>query len=657
MPRSNALKKDRLHLKGSHGAKTSGHQVDYGTYTHEGDTYTPWITKLNKHAGKEGGEASLLEVGFSAVASLFIKPGLTPRANIVIEERGEHSKVVGVASENFNASIKQQMDAGIPCYSFDANAWQYKSIVADITPAEIVAERDKLKGKTAGAEEMSNGSVEIRLQLEKSKAGVNFLDHMPKDFFAELMERHNRGEVMVDMESLASIFTASYVLEEDDLHKGNIGFYVTDVADQGGCVKKKFNFFKIDHDLMFAESIMSQKDMRVANLFYTQDSFNITTRDLDGFPDLRDSGNHYWPTKKRLMTSGNKAYDGSEIQAFAQLRSNPSFMDAKWKYFLKSAVMPSDLIDQSLTAHLDPKEYLDKINMIRNSVGARMAQLRNRMLESKPFKDYLAEKGEGVFAEIKEEVEHYIDGAGIDQAQRQELIRQLQNNFNMMKRCAANEGLSSIQKSILLDSYAFSLARKPTEKDINVAMDCFGLHIEENKREAFKFACIAQDLISKSDHPTDFSEQSVALDQFKKDYLNPKGIKTFKEFEDAANKIRASNLPLKQQKNEILAVLKQSQLPIDELHALKKDLKKDEPDSPSLKFIAQLRSELWIVRLAKKIVGVVVGASAKQTETSSLMIHEIDAQIKQQRSDEQRQFKARLQDTRDADGPVVSKKP
>lgn len=184
------------------------------------------------------------------------------------------------------------------------------------------------------------------------------------------MKKHKKGDLVIDMESLASILTASYALEEDDLHKGNIGFYVTETQDQKGKVKKQFNFFKIDHDLMLISSIMSQKDMRIANIFYDKDSFKISKRDLDGFPDLKDSGNHYWPTQKRLISTGDKAYSNEkERKTFANLKTDKAFIDAKWKYFLKSAIMPIELIEKSLSSSLDAKKEIDKINMVKKLLG------------------------------------------------------------------------------------------------------------------------------------------------------------------------------------------------------------------------------------------------------------------------------------------------
>lgn len=86
------------------GSKTWGHEVDFETFTEVDGKYTPWITKLNKHQGTKGQETSSLEVAFSDVALLFIKPGLTPPARIV---KNDQKEVVGVASENFSVQIKK----------------------------------------------------------------------------------------------------------------------------------------------------------------------------------------------------------------------------------------------------------------------------------------------------------------------------------------------------------------------------------------------------------------------------------------------------------------------------------------------------------------------------------------------------------------------
>ena len=112
----------------------------------------------------------------------------------------------------------------------------------------------------------------------------------------------------------------------------------------------------------------------------------------------------------------------------------------------------------------------------------------------------------------------------------------------------------------------------------------------------------------------------------KEAYFSPHKVKTLEDFINVADQIRAVDLPLKHQKNELLAVLKGSQLDLDSLHELRKQLLKPMPDSKSLYFINQLRSEWWIIRMIR-------GTYAdtrhlfKKTETSRSMLEEIDSQI------------------------------
>lgn len=81
-------------------------------------------------------------------------------------------------------------------------------------------------------------------------------------------------------------------------------------------------------------------------------------------------------------TSGHEVDFGTftkeEREAFAGLKNDEAFKDAKWKYFLKAAILPIEQVEKSLTAHLDPKTDADKINMIKNSMWNRMGQLKQK---------------------------------------------------------------------------------------------------------------------------------------------------------------------------------------------------------------------------------------------------------------------------------------
>ena len=87
-----------------------------------------------------------------------------------------------------------------------------------------------------------------------------FFDKLPQGFFGQLLKAEKNDVLVIDYASMASILASSYTLEEDDLHKGNFGFYL--VQKDG---KPQVVFFKIDHDLMFADSIMSFNSSRSAH--------------------------------------------------------------------------------------------------------------------------------------------------------------------------------------------------------------------------------------------------------------------------------------------------------------------------------------------------------------------------------------------------------
>lgn len=619
----NVLRRYHIHLKTDQGQKSTGHTIDTKSFSIHQSKYIPWITKYNKRVGQAGVEASLLEASFSELARLFIKPDCTPCVKVVLDEQ---EKVIGIASENINFYIRELIHRGQLCYKFDPNNWVYDPILLTNSSKEsIKQEYLELQAKYPD-ENLSMLVVHERLQLKEAQQAVFFLDKMPQNFFATLMKKYREGEIEIDMDSLASILTASYVLEEDDLHKGNIGFYVTDGKDTG---KKEFRFFKIDHDLMFNESIMSKRDMRLANLFYNQDSFKFTVQDLEGFPDLQHSGNHYWPTKKRLLVHGKKAYTyEAERKAFASLKDDQAFKDAKWKYFLKYSLMPTALIEQSLQVHLDLDDDLDKLSMVRNAACSRIEQLKHILLTSSEFLAYVKSRATSdVKKAIVQEISEYLKHFNMPEREQYRLLKQMEVTFDIFVKYAQSDKHSTLGKSILLDCYEFSPHHKPTDEDISYAKDKFRLYqINHDLINAFKYACIVSDLTKNS--------EDKDIEQFKENYLMANSITNLDDFNDVADKIRQSSLPLKQQKNELLGVLKKANLSKEALSQLKAELKKKEPTAPSLKFIHQLRNDLWFIR---KVFG-----TYGKTTTSRLMMSEIDRQLKQSLIQTSKLFKDKL---------------
>lgn len=111
-----------------------------------------------------------------------------------------------------------------------------------------------------------------------------------------MVQAEQENKLTIDYASLATLFATSYTLEEDDLHKGNFGFYIVEKDN-----KPQVVFFKIDHDLMFAESIMSFHNSRPSHWLRGEDAFDIQIEDLLTFPKITHSANSYWPTKSSFI--------------------------------------------------------------------------------------------------------------------------------------------------------------------------------------------------------------------------------------------------------------------------------------------------------------------------------------------------------------------
>ena len=637
--------KQDLHM-GQGSAFSPTRKVDRRTFTIETVKkdnqdqyiYTPWITKLNKNLPWCVGNPlySRMENAFAGLAfDLFIRRGFTPQSKLV---RDKENKVFGIASEDISVQIKKLREERTQCYAFQPKNWEFEPITGVLieTPEDEIERRKILESRCTPEERaipaFMDAVMNAELELKKDREGKKFLDEMPKNFFPSLLERHEAGDVEIDMESLASILAASYTLEEDDLHKGNMGFYVTDakdengnlVKDKNGVYKKKFTFFKIDHDMMFMDSIMSRnRQARPNNWLYgmfDKDTFKITATDLDRFPDIKDSKNHFWPARH---TKTAKGYSGKEAQAFANLKNYPAFQNAKWNEFLKYSLMPNELVKNSLVMHLDSQEDKDKIAMIGNTVAARMKELTRALLGSKEFSHYLQTPA-GIAGKevIKKEIEAFMKTADMAPADQKRILEDIDSRFNSFITSTESMKTTNLTKTIELDCYDFSTNDEPTSQEIDCAIRIYTEYRNESDMEnAFKYACITLDLVEKSGI-SGMEKQVKELKKVKNEYLKPELINTYEDFTAAANRLRTSDLPLKQQKNEILDVLKLAKLklPHQELQKIKEQLEMREPTDQSLKFIKQLRSEVWIVRLIFKLYN--------RTETSSNMLTVINAQLK-----------------------------
>ena len=194
MPHSYALNNIQGITKKS-GSKKTGHVVHSAYYQTKAGTMLPIFYKENKH-GKA--QASLNEVAISELARLFMRPHSTPPYHLVT---GDDGGITGVACHNICLSIAQRVDL---------KNTQFMTV--------------KAKGKAYAYHQST------KVITDAEKIPYKFLNELPQGYFAHLMQDRKAGKLDIDMDSLANILVGKYTLEEDDLHKQNIGFYLTQKA-------------------------------------------------------------------------------------------------------------------------------------------------------------------------------------------------------------------------------------------------------------------------------------------------------------------------------------------------------------------------------------------------------------------------------------------
>lgn len=336
--------------------------IDLGKESHAGHTIYRYakhkrtgksvhiIAKQNK---RNRPFASQLETAFSQIANLLLTPQLSSEQKLIIDET---SRIWGTAVEDI-------------CYAIHSREKQRQSYCR-----------------------LSSLSLDYQLEevyVNNAEAIPSyFFDTLPQGFFARLLNNKN---IEIDYSSLANVMTTSYTLEEDDLHKANFGFYI--VSHPG---KKEVKFFKIDHDLMFIDSIMSFCSTRFFHWMQAENAFDITKNDLLNFPILTDSSNAYWPTKKSKTRHPNQEKEylsDEEVKAFMSLAQNEAFNKAKWIAFYKQIVMPVCAMEESLKDCFDANKPEDcaKSALVLHAMIGRQARLKAVLLSLPEFRDFISQ--------------------------------------------------------------------------------------------------------------------------------------------------------------------------------------------------------------------------------------------------------------------------
>lgn len=554
---------------------------------------------------------SRLEIAFSQLARLFMSDDTTPDQKLVVDDS---INVVGLVIQHLCYVIEQNEGLSQPFYSLKYSRQDFSFKKKNVKVAE--------------------------------KIPLYFLDKLPHEFFNNLLDAEQLNILSIDYSSLASIFAASYTLEEDDLHKGNFGFYL--VENEG---KPRVVFFKIDHDLMFADSIMSFYCSRPSHWSNGDNAFDITAYDLLNFPNIKDSLNSYWPTKISFFPNpwGNKEYQNEEeVNAFAQLKDNPEFNKAKWMSFYKHILVPTELIERSLSDCLDVNNAYERaqIALITQATVARQAQLRAVLFSLKEFRNFVTNltKEEKNFL-LKEVLHSYTAD------DRNQLVAQVETTlFNQQKLCQLNnidEKDTPLHIAIKMGDYRYE---ETIEK--------YGHLINTKNNQGLTPLDLAVQMMHSADPPVadprkdlrftmrhlleHGAKQSKAFKSFNSiehietyrfhtSYLDRTvQAKSYNQFKDILRDIGEDHrFCLKYKKNLAIECISKytkenrsnpnyQQL----LLQLKRDVNGQSKSSQGngLQYIRQLRSRLWIIRLIRGLFG----WTSTQGEINSIIDSELE---------------------------------
>ncbi|KTD02809.1 Dot/Icm T4SS effector AnkK/LegA5 [Fluoribacter gormanii] len=571
----------------------SGHEAYLkAVYTPANREKPPYriIYKKNKYGRSE---FSRLEVMFSQLARLFLFSDLTPSNNLVVDD---DKNILGLAVQHL-------------CY--------------------VIANKERFEHDFYTLNDPNTGCASTPLRPnDPTQIPIYFLDKLPQGFFARIVEAEMDGDLTIDYESLASILATSYTLEEDDLHKGNYGFYL---VERNG--KPQVVFFKIDHDLMFVDSIMGFHTRRPFHLMHGAHAFDITVNDLKSLTCLTNSSNSYWPTKFSYIANpfDNKEYHNyADINAFSLLSHNSQFINAKWKSFYKHILIPNELIAQTLQdcAQMENASDRAEVALMTQTTIARLARLRAALFSINDFRNYVCKLDKEQTRVLLKEIipPHLVTEV---------LVNKVRESFRQYEKlCNAaggfEQGDTPLHTAIRLGEYRYEETLSMFGEFINVKnkagktpLDLVTERVRAGAIDAHDVQnngiLIIQHLIKNGADITRKYRDSgvmplVKAYTFKNPYLE--GIKpnmSYRSFKRILRDIGEDHrFCLKFQKNLALECVKRfievnKNHPNFEnrLHQLGDDINgySSEEESAGVKYIRQLRSKLWIIRQLRGLYG------------------------------------------------------
>lgn len=571
--------------------------ITLGTPSHSGHEaylgaeYRPTKQKIVYKKNKYGiASFSRLEVSFSQLAKLFLSPDLTPAQRLVEDHE---NNVVGVAVQHLCYVVENKEGLEHAFYTLNNPRFNCQTTKHQLT--------------------------------DVAKVPIYFLDKLPQGFYAKLVRAEKKNQLTIDYNSLASILVTCYTMEEDDLHKGNFGFYLVEKKGKPHVV-----FFKIDHDLMFVDSIMGFHTRRPYHLFHGPSAFDIIAEDLITFPNLKYSANSYWPTKFGYVANpfDNKEYHNfAEIAAFGRLATNSQFVRAKWNTFFKHILIPRALIESTLRDCADIKNPMDRahIALMTQTMVTRLAHLRAVLFSIKEFREFVLSLNDDENEELIREI---IPTDDLLEPQIKQALSQFHTLCNghgledgdTPLHVAIRLGEYRYEESIRMFGHFINVKNKEGKTPLDIALEqsnAFVVSASENN-VGNNMTFIMKHLLENGAQKTEAFKQAN-IDKTVQDYTFPNPFinkihdLSYSSFKQVLRDIgEAHQFCLKYKKNMAIECIKQwihlrKSTPNfkQDLEQLKKDVNgsSSEADAADVKYLRQLRSKLWIVRQLRGLYG------------------------------------------------------
>jgi len=229
------------------------------------------------------------------------------------------------------------------------------------------------------------------------------------------------------VKGLALCLVASFLFEEDDLHRKNM-------SKNGKRIDFDMSFWNILYDYKYMvgsvfdrylRSVSSSSSgllSRIFNSIAPGNRFDTDEEDIKKFPNFKKSQPFYWPTTGQIpefllyllpgMFVPENAFTPADNKVFALLEKHPVFIYYKYRTFLKYILTDENMyrdvvklnMDENLE-HAPPHVRAGEkiIDTFANHLAARINYFEKILLEMPDFKKFMHEDGDRAFAEIRRE--------------------------------------------------------------------------------------------------------------------------------------------------------------------------------------------------------------------------------------------------------------